>query len=355
MPLPHRHIRNATAVAVISAISASASGQSADLLQVGSPDPGDPAGWQVPAQILRAVPTTSGDSFGAVAAMNREGDVLVIGAPNSRLSNANGVGAIHIFEKSASGAWAHQARIFCPLTILPEGAGTQPASFAQFGSSVAVSGKTVVVGAWGFSGLTGPSFGGRAFVYTRDAEGQWGVLGAEDEIRPNASLRSSDLAAIDLFGYSVGVHVDASGAGWIAVGSSLQGATDTGAIYIFEGSGSEWAEVAKVAPASLQPRDNFGSKIAVGERTLVAGVQNADTDSGGVNAGIAYLFRRGSERVGSGTWPSDPVAILDADPASASPGDAFGCAVAVSADGSTALIGATGVDRASDGTIKSGK
>ena len=353
MPLPNRLARFMTSLAALGAFSAGASGQSGGLLKLGAADPSEPAGWQVPAQILRSVPTTSGDSFGAVTAMNREGTVLVVGAPNTRLSNTNGVGAIHIFELNSTGAWAHRARIFCPLTILPGGAGTQPAAFAQFGSSVAVSGETVVVGAWGFSGLAGPSFGGRAFVYTRSKDGQWGVLGAGDEIRPNAELASNEIAAIDLFGYSVGVHVDSSGAGWIAVGASLQGASDTGAIYVFEGAGSDWEQVAKIAPPSLQPRDNFGSKIAVGERTLVAGVQNADTDSGGVNAGIAYLFRRGTERVGSGTWPSAPVAVLDVDGASANPGDAFGCAVAVSADGSTVVVGATGVDRAPDGTIKS--
>ena len=354
MPLPHRLTRLSAAFAVSGAIGAAASGQAPGLLQLGSADPGEPAGWQVPAQILRAVPTIAGDSFGAVAAMNREGDVLVIGSPNMRLSNANGVGAVHIFERSETGTWVHRARIFCPLTILPGGAGTQPAAFAQFGSSVAASGKTVVVGAWGYSGLAGPSFGGRAFVYTRAKDGQWGVLGEDDEIRPNAELVSDEVAAIDLFGYAVGVHVDAGGAGWIAVGASLQGANDTGAIYVFEGSGSTWEQVAKVAPSTLQPRDNFGSKIAVGDRTLVAGVQNADTDNGGVNAGLAYLFRRGAERVGTGTWPSAPVAVLDVDPASANPGDAFGCAVAVSADGSTVVVGATGVDNAPDGTIKSG-
>ena len=354
MPLPHRLARITSSLAVAGAISAAAAGQAPGLLKLGDPDPVEPAGWQVPAQILRAVPSTSGDSFGAVAAMNREGDVLVVGAPNTRLSNANGVGAVHIFERNESGAWEHVARIFCPLIILPGGAGTQTAAFAQFGSSVAASGKTVVVGAWGYSGLTGPSFGGRAFVYTRAKDGQWGVLGDEDEIRPNAELVSDEIAAIDLFGYAVGVHVDAGGAGWIAVGASLQGASDTGAIYLFEGSGASWQQVAKVAPQGLQPRDNFGSKIAVGDRTLVAGVQNADTDNGGVNAGLAYLFRRGGERVGSGTWPSDPVAVLEVDPASANPGDAFGCAVAVSADGSTVVVGATGVDNAPDGTIKSG-
>ena len=354
MPLPHCLSRLTTCILAIGAVGAAALGQAPSLQPIGAADPGEPAGWQVPAQILRALPTTSGDSFGSVAAMNREGDVLVVGAPNSRLLNSNGVGAVHIFERTGAGAWAHVARIFCPLTIFPGGAGTQPASFAQFGASVAASGKTVVVGAWGYSGLLGPSFGGRAFVYTRAKDGQWGVLGDEDEIRPNAELVSSDLAAIDLFGYAVGVHVDAGGAGWVAVGASLQGATDTGAIYIFEGSGSTWTQVAKVAPPALQPRDNFGSKIAVGDRTLVAGVQNADTDDGGVNAGLAYVFRRGSERVGSGTWPSDPVAVLDVDPASANPGDAFGGAVAVSADGSTVVVGATGVDSAPDGTIKSG-
>jgi len=354
MPLHPRLMSIQATLAVIGALTAAAAGQDVGLKQVAGADPGAAAGWQVPSQILRAAPTTSGDSFGAVAAMNREGDVLVVGAPNTRLANANGVGAVHIFERNGTGAWSHVARIFCPLNLLPGGLGSQPASFASFGASVAVSGKTVVVGAWGYSGLGGPSFGGRAFVYTRAKGGQWGELGPEDEIRPNAELASDDLAAIDLFGYAVGVHVDASGSGWIAVGASLQGATDTGAIYMFEGSGSSWEQVAKVAPPALQPRDNFGSKIAVGDRTLVAGVQNADTDSGGVNAGIAYVFRRGSEAVGAGTWPSAPVTVLDIDAASANPGDAFGGAVAVSADGSTIIVGATGVDSAPDGTIKSG-
>lgn len=335
LPTASRLAAIASAVAFASATGAAHARQAAPLAGT------DPAGWQVPAEALRAVPSTSGDSFGAFSAMNREGTVLVVGAPNTKLNNTNGVGSIHIFERNAEGEWAHVEQVFCPLTILPGGAGTQPASFAQFGASVAVSGTTIVVGAWGYSGLVGPSFGGRAYVYTRDDEGQWGQVASDGEVRFNAELASDDLGALDLFGYAVAVHTNASGAGWIAVGASLQGATDQGAVYIFEGSGSSWSQRAKILPAAVAARDNFGSKVALGDRTLLAGVQNSDTEAG-VNAGRAYVFRRGSEKVGSGTWSSEPTAALEI--AEGNPGDAFGCSGAVSADGLTLAVGATGVD-----------
>jgi hypothetical protein len=212
----------------------------------------------------------------------------------------------------------------------------------EYGSSMAVSGKTLVVGADGAN-----AFLGLAHIYVKSASG-WPKL-------PTTTLHDPAQTFHDLFGESVAVArktvvVSAPGegtspgvvyiyvkdaAGWPttptvtlpnrAISVAVSGTTIVvggpyGA-YIYAKGATGWptTPTATLPDPAATP---FGSSVAVSGRTVVIGAQNS-----------AYIYVKGSAG-----WPTTPTATLP-DPA-APPGDQFGGAVAVS--GTTAIISAPG-------------
>jgi len=258
------------------------------------------AGW-VPGPKLTNFPTiTLGERFGFSNATN--GDFLAVGAPDAIIQAANGAGAVYMFKRTDD-TWAPAQKLFAP-------AGPPGRAFGQFGNAVAMSRDTMVVGAWGYGGPDAELFAGAVFVYTRNPD--------TDAWQFRATLRASDLAPIDQFGWSVSVDMPETGNGVIAVGKILDGDGNRGAVYVFEGAGATWAQVAKLAPADLGVGDQFGSAVSVRGSTLVAGTQKQN--NGGVNAGAAYVF------VKSGSTWSQAVKLL---PPGLAAGDAFGASVAL--------------------------
>ena len=102
-----------------------------------------------------------------------------------------------------------------------------------------------------------------------------------------------------------------------------------GAAYVYKFNGTTWALEQQLLAFDRQPSDNFGIAVAIdGPRVLIG----ADHGDGAVvNCGAAYVFLRSGS-----TWThEDKLTSLDGDEV-----DSFG--VAVSLDGDTALIGASG-------------
>ena len=118
------------------------------------------------------------------------GDTAVIGASGKNSSNQ---GAAYVFVRSG-GAWTQQQE----LTASDGAAGD------NFGYSVAVSGDTAVIGAYGKN-----SNQGAAYVFVRSG----GVWSQQQE------LTASDGAACDDFGHSVSVSGDTAVIG--AIGSRM--------------------------------------------------------------------------------------------------------------------------------------
>ena len=311
-------------------------------------------GWQVPPQVIFADDghPTSGQGFASCMSMSPDGSVLVIGAANTSVDSLNGVGAVHLYERGPAGTWQWVQKITAPedFTFGPEDA--TPPGFAQFGSSVAVDGKTLVVGAWGYAAFGDPVFGGKAFVFTRkDADGFWGKHPedgsgmAVDTVLPDATLEASDAEMLDLFGFAVAVDVDGAGDGVVVVGKSLGGASNEGNAYVFNGVGGVWTQSQKLRRADSAISDQFGSKVAVSLPWIAVGVQNADTPNG-FNSGSVCLFQGTDAGRGILQWPEVPTQELL--PAAGRSGDGFGAALALS--NSVLAAGAPGVDRDATGT-----
>jgi hypothetical protein len=242
------------------------------------------------------------DRFGF--AVSIDGDTAVVSA---RTEDTGGLdaGAAYIFTRSGT-TWTQQAKII--------------ASDAQagdtFGHSVGISGDTVVVGAQGED--TGGSNAGAAYIFTRS-----GTTWTQQQ-----KIQASDLQASDNFGYSVAISGDTA-----VVGAAYEdtGAADAGAAYIFTRSGTTWTQQQKIQASDPEANDRFGFAVSIDGDTVVVGANLEDT--GGSNAGAAYVFTR------SGTTWTQQQKIQASD---IQAGDLFGASVSISGD--TVVVGATGED-----------
>ena len=287
---------------------------------------------------LKASNTHTSNYFGYSVAVS--GDTVVVGAIGVDISS----GAAYVFVRSGT-VWSQQAYLKADNS----------GNYDYFGRSVAISGDTVVVGAYGeASSTTGvnstpnesASYSGAAYVFTRSGT-TWSQ---------QAYLKASNTGAGgDQFGYSVAVSIDTVVVGAWKEDSSTTGvnstsnesATDSGAAYVFVRSGTTWSQQAYLKASNTGANDQFGYSVAVSGGTVVVGAFTEDSSTTGVNStsnesaidsGAAYVFVR------SGTvWSQQ--AYLKASNTGA--GDYFGYSVAVSSD--TVVVGASAEDSSTTG------
>ena len=243
-----------------------------------------------------------GDYFGISVAIS--GDTMVVGA----FGDDSDRGLAYVFEKP-SGGWAN-------ATEIAKLSASGGASSDEFGWSVAISGDTIVVGAWSDDSLKGS-----AYVFEKPSGG-W-VNATE-----TAKLSASDGVGGDNFGSSVTISGDT-----VVVGAYRDDG-DKGSAYVFEKPGGGWVnatETAKLSASDGAAYDSFGWSVAIGGDTVVVGAYGDNSDKGS-----AYVF----EKPGGGWVNATETAKL-----SASDGtnwDYFGRSVAISGD--TVVGGAHGDD-----------
>jgi hypothetical protein len=237
------------------------------LLSTASPSVAGP--WIETARLLRA-PGAAGDSFGAGVAI--DGDVAVIGLPGA----AGGTGAAAVFLRTVGG-WAEAAEL----------AASEGATADAFGSSVAISGDTIVVGAPGALVADAPGEG-KAYVFVRPAAGWSGAL------TENARLENSRLAVnVGAVGSSVAISGD-----FVAVGapSPAPGAEtgSPGAVLVWARPVSGWSGTPGIS-ALLEPSDGadgdlFGWSVGASGDTVVAGAPGPPSIA--TPPGKSYVFVR---------------------------------------------------------------
>lgn len=191
---------------------------------------------------------------------------------------------------------------------------------AEFGKSVALSadGKTAIIGAPYDKGDVGA-----AIIYTLTPCG-WEVT---------KQLTASGVSAGSLQGFSVDISADGN--------TAIIGAPKTnnwsGAAWVFAKSNGEWKEVKKLNPTDGSGQSEFGTSVALaadGNTAIIGGSE----DNNGV--GAAWIFRRAGNN-----WTQPFSKMLGSDIRSTQVYPAHqGIAVDISADGSTAVVGASGQD-----------
>jgi hypothetical protein len=104
-----------------------------------------------------------------------------------------------------------------------------------------------------------------------------------------AKIQASDAQANDRFGYSVSMSSDGTK---VIVGAWLEdtGGTNAGAAYIFAYSSGSWSQQQKIQASDKQADDYFGTSVAVSGDGTKAVVGATFEDTGASNAGSAYIF-----------------------------------------------------------------
>jgi hypothetical protein len=252
---------------------------------------------------LSASDGTANDFFGNSVAIS--GDTAIVGVSDANLQQ----GSAYVFAKPGSG-WASATQT-AKLTA------SDGAESNFFGSSVAISGDTAIVGAMYASVGSLNTNQGAAYVFVKPAGG-WATA------TETAKLIASDGIASDAFGYSVAISDDTAVVG--AVGAN----TNQGTAYVFVRPGGGWAnsnETAKLSASDRAAKAFFGNSVAISGDTVIVGAYNAQNTQGS-----AYVFVRPGR-----LWPDihETVKLNASDGAI---GDYFGTSVAIS--GGTAIVGA---------------
>lgn len=158
---------------------------------------------------------------------------------------------------------------------------------------------------------------------------------ASDPLYAEAVKRTaSDAGPSNYFGYAVGADGDVA---IIGAWSEDTGGADAGAAYIYQrhiDGTNTWGEVIKLTASDAQAEDSFGGSVAVAGDVAVVGAYGED--AGGANAGAAYIFARNAG--GTNAWGQ----VKKLSASDAQEGDAFGLAVAVAGD--VIVVGAYGED-----------
>jgi hypothetical protein len=262
---------------------------------------GQSGDW-LPATKLTASNGSSEDLFGTAVAI--DGDTMVVGAPGDS-ARGRQAGSAYVFEREPDGDWVEVRRL---------NAG-DAASGDAFGTSVAISGDTIVVGAPRVDRST--SDAGAAYVFARDlgAPGRWGQA---------ARLVSSDGGSNELFGWSAAVDGDRA-----AIGAP--GDSGSGRAFVFaRGATGGWSQVRRIAVPGTQPLDDFGWSVAMEHGVLIVGARRGTQD--GIRSGWAGVFEQNLG--GADKWRQ--VSQLVASDAAA--WDLFGSSIALA--GNLLLVGA---------------
>lgn len=215
-------------------------------------------GWTETVQLL---PDQRNDiAFGWSVAI--DGATIVVGAPY-RFSGGESInsGSATIFRVGPTG-WGQVAR-------LSAGRNGGPVLSDLFGWSVAISGATVVVGAY---------LDDTAYVYGEGADG-WAATGR---------LRGSDTARNDRFGWSVAID-----GATIIVGAVQYSAQsrNAGAAYLFQRNEAGWTETARLTADERMPGSRFGWSVALSGATVIVGARESKGDRDREEAGAAYVFQ----------------------------------------------------------------
>jgi hypothetical protein len=214
-----------------------------------------------------------------------EDDTIVVGnrhacteaeGPSCRWLSYSGVVFIYQRDRGGPGNWGEVAKL------------EAVAAHEQFGTSVALSGDTLVVGApeYGY-GYGDETEGVRVFERTRGGPDNWGEVTV---ITPSHGKTN------DEFGSAVAISGDT-----VVVGSPFHDHEDCaagteycsyGSVFVYErnqGGTDNWGEVAEIIVDYRDPQQGLGSSLALDGDTLIVGT---DLQYGRATDGGVYVFER---------------------------------------------------------------
>ena len=241
-------------------------------------------------------------SFGESVALSADGRIAIVGGPTDHF----GTGGAWVFVRSGA-TWTQEGKKLIGKGEVGPG---------RVGVSVALSsdGKTAAVGA-----PLDTNDAGAAWIFRRSGS-TWLAQGPK--------LRIEGMQGQAQFGSSVALSANGS---TVLVGAPVDGG-DVGTAWVFKRSGAAWRQQGgKLAPSGKPGTVQFGGSVALtgaGSTALIGGA----SDNGDVGKGAAWVFARHGN-----TWSQQAGEPLTGRRENGRGG--FGSSVALSTDGTTALVG----------------
>jgi hypothetical protein len=210
----------------------------------------EPATWTSVTALVASDGFPQGQ-FGAAVAV--DDNVVVVGDKVATGAGATRPGSACVFQRTGS-TWNQVATL----------AASDGAPNAWFGSSVAIDGDTVIVGA-PLADTPAGYRAGAAYIFEKP-------IGGWANMTETTKLAASDASPEDWFGNSVSLSGN-----YAVVGAQRHDHTaqDAGSAYVFRRSESGWAEVAELRAPDGQAGDSFGTSVRVEGDTIIVGAWNA--------------------------------------------------------------------------------
>ncbi len=238
----------AAAAAVGDSISGSLSG-AVHILELG------PGGWTLGPKLV-ADDAHKWARFGT--GLDLDGDTLLVGAPGQKVAGEVS-GAAYVFERQPDGAWDQVQTLVAPV----------PAPGAAFGTSLALSGDRLIVGAWLENAVAPGS--GQVHAWRREASGDW---------VPDGTLMPAGTVSGDRVGRDVALD------GEVALVSSWGADGGEGRVTVFRLQGGAWTEGPTLVSGHPALSQGFGWDVALSGDLAVIGA-NIETSS---VPGAAFLW-----------------------------------------------------------------
>ncbi|SEJ43417.1 Por secretion system C-terminal sorting domain-containing protein [Dyadobacter koreensis] len=278
----------------------------------------------------RADKITSGrtviDEFGNSVAIS--GDYAVVGA---HFSDRDSTGENYVRDAGAAFIFHKVGDTWQKIKKLSPG---NRVFDSFFGSSVAINGDYIVVGAHGET--EGPFNGsGAVYIFEKNSGGyeNWGEV--ERLVAPGRHEGYGDG-----FGISVSISSDyllIGAPGENYDGQDLNPLNDSGAAYVFKrnvGGYNNWGFLKKITAPNRPEQASFGYSVSISNDYFIVGAPSENIGSGGnmSQAGACYIFNRNLG--GEDNWG----VLKKLEPTTRVPGASFG--FSVSMDGNFAIVGA---------------
>ena len=252
--------------------------------------------------MLTANDGTAQDFFGTSVAIS--GETAIVGATFDDVGANADQGSAYIFVRSKN-SWSQQAKLTAD----------NGAAFDNLGNCAAISGDTVIVGAY-FADVGGNANQGAAYIFAR-SDDRWiqeAQFTANTALFGNSVAIDGDTAVVGVFGDDIGAN------------------PNQGSAYVYARSGGGWTQQSHLTAADGEANANFGRSVGVSGDTIVVGA-NSDDVGANVNQGSAYIFNKANS-----IW-TERKKLIDHDGAAI---DNFGISAAVS--GNKVVIGSFSTD-----------
>jgi hypothetical protein len=225
-------------------------------------------GTWVEEQMLSGSSTATGFHFGHSVCL--DGDTALVGTMRDNHAGIQS-GSAYLFERVA-GIWTESTNLKA----------SNAAGGDLYGRASDLNGDLAIIGAH-LHDTAPASDEGAAYIYERDSNGT--PLDPLDDIWNETLLLPADPVLGGFFGRSVAISGDRA-----IVGSSFaqSGASQPGAVYVFERIGGVWTQVDKLIASDGNDADGFGISLSLDGDLLMVGARHNDETA--MNAGAVYVF-----------------------------------------------------------------